>query len=94
MAMRGSCTGADGKPATTNVGFIPYRKLDYKFVVEILDSAGTKASRVKVGATVRLRITPMKLDGTPEKPTKDPKFVLIHGGATACGTFAIQLSKL
>ncbi|KAJ5656198.1 hypothetical protein N7507_008148 [Penicillium longicatenatum] len=36
----------------------------------------------------------MKLDGTPEKPTTDPKFILVYGGSTASGTFAIQLLKL
>ncbi|KUJ20447.1 GroES-like protein [Mollisia scopiformis] len=32
------------------------------------------------------------LPGTPETPILDPKFVLVYGGATASGTFAIQLS--
>lgn len=36
----------------------------------------------------------LKLPGTPEKPTLEPKYVLVYGGATASGTFAIQLLKL
>jgi len=36
----------------------------------------------------------MKLPGTPEKPTADPKFFLVYGGSTASGTLAIQLLKL
>jgi len=36
----------------------------------------------------------MKLSGTPEEPTKDPKFVLVYGGSTASGTFAMQLLKM
>ncbi|KAI3396957.1 hypothetical protein diail_11357 [Diaporthe ilicicola] len=36
----------------------------------------------------------LKLPGTPEHPTSDPKFVLVYGGSTSSGTFAIQLLKL
>jgi NADPH:quinone reductase-like Zn-dependent oxidoreductase len=36
----------------------------------------------------------MKLRGTPEEPLSDPKFILVYGGATASGTFAIQMLKL
>ncbi len=36
----------------------------------------------------------LKLSGTPEIPTLKPKYVLVYGGATASGTFAIQLLNL
>ena len=36
----------------------------------------------------------MKLPGSPEAPTSDPKFVLVYGGSTASGTFAIQVLKM
>jgi NADPH:quinone reductase-like Zn-dependent oxidoreductase len=36
----------------------------------------------------------MKLPGTPEKPTSDPKFILVYGGSTASGTFTMQLLKM
>lgn len=36
----------------------------------------------------------LKLSGTPEGPVSEPKYVLVYGGATASGTFAIQLLKL
>ncbi len=70
----------NGMPATTNVGFIPYRKLDYKFLVEVLDAAGAKTASVKVGETVRLRITPQKLDGTPFNNAIAPVEVNLNSG--------------
>lgn len=36
----------------------------------------------------------MKLPGTPEEPTQNRKFVLVYGGSTASGTFAIQLLNM
>jgi hypothetical protein len=58
-------TGADGKQFTTSAGFIPYRKVDYIFKVEVLDKPGSKAiTEARVGDTVRLRLTPQKNDGT------------------------------
>lgn len=36
----------------------------------------------------------LKLPGTPEKPTTQPKYVLVYGGSSASGTFAIQLLRL
>jgi hypothetical protein len=58
-------TAANGKPATTNVGFIPYRKLDYKFLVEVLNATtGAPTTSVKVGETVGLRITPQTASGS------------------------------
>jgi hypothetical protein len=73
--------GPNGYPITTNVGFIPYRKLDYKFVVEVLDAAGAKAAAVKVGETVRLCVTPQKLDGTPFLNPIAPVEVNLNSGA-------------
>jgi NADPH:quinone reductase-like Zn-dependent oxidoreductase len=35
-----------------------------------------------------------KLPGTPETPTLKRKYVLVYGGATASGAFAIQLLRL
>lgn len=36
----------------------------------------------------------LKLTGTPEIPTSDSEYVLVFGGATASGTYAIQILKL
>jgi parallel beta-helix repeat protein len=84
----------NGMTATTNVGFIPYRKLDYKFVVEIIDAANNKLPSVKVGETVRLRITPQKLDGTPFSNPISPVEVNLNSGAdlVAPGTPPVKLA--
>ncbi|MEO6097595.1 MAG: hypothetical protein ABIW76_18845 [Fibrobacteria bacterium] len=57
-------TGSNGQPATTSVGFLPYRTLDKKFKVEILDAGGNPTDSVRVGEAVKLRISPLNLDGT------------------------------
>jgi hypothetical protein len=72
--------GPDGQTVTTNAGFIPYRKLDYKFLVEIIDAAGAKLPSVKVGETARLRITPQKLDGTPFNNAISPVEINLNSG--------------
>ncbi|MDQ3001854.1 MAG: hypothetical protein M3Y08_11420 [Fibrobacterota bacterium] len=83
----------NGKTASTSVGFLPYRKLDYKFVVEIIDAAGSKMPSVKVGETVRLRITPQKLDGTAFTNAISPVEVNLNSGADlfSSGTPPVKL---
>jgi hypothetical protein len=58
-------TGADGKQFTLATGFLPYRNLNYKLVVEIHDKNGSAAllSEVHVGDTAQLRLLPQKMDG-------------------------------
>lgn len=73
--------GADGKAVTTNVGFLPYRKLDYKFVVEIFNVSGTKITSAKAGEAVKLVITPQKLDGTPFLNIITPVEINLNSGA-------------
>lgn len=75
-------TASNGKTASTNVGFIPYRKLDYKFVVEVLDATtGAKATSVKVGATAGLRVTPQSLDGSSFPNAITPVEVHLSSGS-------------
>jgi hypothetical protein len=53
--------GADGKLFTTSAGFLPYRKLEYAFSVQILDTAmQKKLDTVKAGEPVVLRLIPQK----------------------------------
>ena len=56
--------GSNGKPVTTSVGFLPYRTLDKKFKVEVLNAAGNPTDSVRVGEAVVLKITPLNLDGS------------------------------
>ncbi len=56
--------GADGKRFTTPVGFLPYRKLDYTFKVEIADKATeTPLTETRIGDTVLLKLSPQKING-------------------------------
>jgi hypothetical protein len=57
-------TGADGNKFTTSTGFLPYRQLDYKFIVEVLNKADKVIDTVRVGDTVQLKLTPQKMNGT------------------------------
>ncbi|KAH7340065.1 hypothetical protein BKA66DRAFT_44676 [Pyrenochaeta sp. MPI-SDFR-AT-0127] len=36
----------------------------------------------------------LQVPGTPTKPAEKPTTILVYGGSTACGTFAIQLLRL
>jgi hypothetical protein len=60
--------GADGRLYTTSTGFLPFRKLDYKFKVEVFamtDITYQKPlTQVMVGDSVLVRITPLKADGS------------------------------
>ncbi len=57
----------DGKTEISNVGFIPYRKLDHLFEVRVLDYATGKIDldEVREGELVKLSITPKNVNGVP-----------------------------
>ncbi len=75
-------TGANGSPAATTVGFIPYRKLDYKFFVQVLDATtGNPVTTVTAGQTVGLRITPENLDGSSFNNAITSVSVALNSGA-------------
>lgn len=75
-------TDANGQTVTSNVGFLPYRKIDYKFVVEVYNAEGTqKLTSVAAGQAVKLVITPQKLDGTPFTNLINPVEVILNSGA-------------
>jgi hypothetical protein len=51
-----------GQKVTSSTGFMPYRKLDYTFVVEIWDMTQTKKlSEVQAGKPVKMVVTPIKI---------------------------------
>jgi hypothetical protein len=53
---------ANNEPVTSNVGFLPYRQLDYGFVVKIYNMDLTKElTEVTVGEPVKLSIKPINV---------------------------------
>src|SRR5690606_12858019 len=75
------------------VGFLPYRKLDYRFVVEVLNAAGQPVRAVKAGTPVNLKITPQALNGTPCLNPITPVEVSLNSGS-ALSTTATPPAKL
>ncbi|HLV30010.1 MAG TPA: hypothetical protein VKY57_00435, partial [Chitinispirillaceae bacterium] len=66
--------GSDGKPVTSNVGFLPYRKLEYVFTIKFYPdessvSPSNEINEVQVGQPVAMEIIPYKANG--EKVTMD-----------------------
>jgi hypothetical protein len=53
-------TDANGITVTSDVGFLPYRQLEYFFKIEVLDAAGTVTSTVRVGEKYSLRVSALK----------------------------------
>lgn len=57
---------SNGEKEVSSVGFLPFRAVDYKFDVKILDTDGkTELTEVKVGQMVKISVTPVRLDGKP-----------------------------
>ena len=79
-------TGSDGKPYSSAVGFLPFRKLDYKFVVTIWDRQKTRElNEVRVGDTVLLRIEAYRIQGTRFTETVDTAGVSLQSGFDLLG---------
>ena len=80
-------TGSNSIPFTSSVGFIPYRKLDYKFVVDVLDrTSGAVLNQVRAGDTVVLRIRAYKADNTQFTNDVKPTEVRLQSGFTLFST--------
>jgi hypothetical protein len=79
-------TGSNSLPYASTVGFIPFRKLDYKFAVDVLDPAGTVITMVRAGDTVVLRIRAYKADNTIFPNTVNPAEVRLQSGFTLLST--------
>ena len=74
-------TDAEGNTIVTDVGFLPYRQLEYKFVVEVLNASNQVINTVQAGQPVKLRIIPQKIgDTTPLTATIDPVEVNLTSG--------------
>lgn len=76
-------TGSNGEIVTSNVGFMPFRKMEYGFNVEVLDITKTvKLSEVTVGDTVMIRVSALKAaDNTPFQNQIAPVEVNLNSGA-------------
>jgi hypothetical protein len=80
-------TGSNSLPFSSTVGFIPYRKLEYKFVIDVLDvTSGAILTQVRAGDTVVLRIRAYKADGTIFPNTVNPVTVSLQSGFTLLST--------
>jgi hypothetical protein len=55
---------ASGNDVTSDIGFLPYRKLEYTLKIEVLDANGRVMDSVKAGEKYTLRVTPQKGSGT------------------------------
>jgi hypothetical protein len=90
-------TGSNGKIVSTSVGFIPYRKLDYIFVVKVFDSTNltTALTQVEVGKTYVLELTPRKVgDPAAFTGTVNPVAVDLVSGADLFQDGTNPLAKL
>ncbi|MDR0307127.1 MAG: hypothetical protein LBI42_09865, partial [Chitinispirillales bacterium] len=59
----------NGKTISSDVGFMPYRTLEYFLRIEVLNAAGTAVlSTVEAGQPVQLRVTPVRVQGGIEVP--------------------------
>jgi hypothetical protein len=90
-------TGSSGKIVSTSVGFIPYRKLDYIFIVKVFDSTNltTALTQVEVGKTYVLELTPRKVgDPAPFTGTVNPVAVDLVSGADLFQSGTNPLAKL
>ena len=77
-------TGSDGKTFTSATGFLPYRKLEYKFKVEVFAMTDATYSRpltqVSAGDSVVLRITPQTAGGAAFNNTINPAAASLQSG--------------
>jgi hypothetical protein len=80
-------TGSNGLPYTSAVGYIPFRKLDYKFVVDVLDpSTDAVLTQVRAGDTAVLRIRAYSNDDIIFPDTVKPVEVRLQSGFTLLST--------
>jgi hypothetical protein len=81
---------ANGNLVSSDVGFLPYRQLEYELVIEVFPATGgmTPADRltsVVAGTPVRVRVTPRKIGESGTFPTalREIEFQLLSNPATS-----------
>ncbi len=83
--------GPNGQTISSDVGFLPYRKLDYIFKVEVRNAAGTKITTVRAGEPVKLFIQPIKLNNGAEVPYNE-KIEPVSVSLIQAGAFLYNVS--
>jgi len=74
-------TDQNGNAVTSDVGFLPFRPLDYSLKMEILKDDGTAVNSAAVGELVKLRVTPMKGTAAYTGAISEVEFWLNSGAA-------------
>lgn len=62
---------ASGLTVSSDVGFLPYRELNYKMIVEVRDGAGNLVTEVTAGQPVNLYLRPVEIVNGVEQPYLD-----------------------
>jgi hypothetical protein len=88
-------TDVNGKKYTASTGFLPYRNLNYKFIVQIWNYAQTKQlDSVRVGDTVILTVIPQTKTGALFTNTIKPVDVSLGSGYTLWNAGVNPMTKL
>lgn len=82
-------TDATGRVVHSNLAFLPFRQLDYRFLVQVFNEAGTtELTEVQVGVPVKIKITPQQANGSSFTNTVKPVEINLNSGSPLFGADA------